>query len=236
MLKNYELLYIVHPDLEGTTDKVMEKIAGFVTKTDGKIISQEDWGKRKLAYKIAKNDFGVYVLVQFSTESTKLREIERGLRLSEEIMRSMIITLPEEKEVKKQTKKATKPQTAEKEKITQIVVEEKTEIESSDDSVGPMTLTVVSDSSESQPTESVGKEKPVAKKAVKKEAIKAKSSEETVIAPADSVEKKPGVIKDRIEIAKKAVKKTEKPKKEAKAEDEKSRLKKLDEKLEELLK
>jgi small subunit ribosomal protein S6 len=210
MLKSYELLYIVHPDLEGTTDKVMEKVAGFVTKTDGKIISQEDWGKRKLAYKIAKNDFGVYVLVQFSTESTKLREIERGLRLSEEIMRSMIITLPEEKEVKKQTKKAIKPSATEKEKITQKVVEDKIEIEkaneSPDDSVGPMT-----------PTESVEEKTPT--KTVKK----------------DTKGKSP-VVKDRIEIAKKTIKKTEKPKKETKAEDEKSRLKKLDEKLEELLK
>jgi|GEM_PF-335243 len=99
MQKNYELLYIVHPDLEGSTEKVTEKVTGFIKKADGEITSQEDWGKRKLAYTMAKNDFGVYVLVNFSVESTKLHLVERDLRLSEEILRSMIVVVPDVKEI-----------------------------------------------------------------------------------------------------------------------------------------
>ena len=95
MQKNYELLYIVHPDLEGSTEKITEKVAGFVTKAGGTVASQEDWGKRKLAYKIAKNEYGVYVLVNFALESTALADVERDLRLSEEIMRSMVVIVPE---------------------------------------------------------------------------------------------------------------------------------------------
>lgn len=105
MQKNYELLYIVHPDLEGSTEKVTEKVAGFITKVGGKVTSQEDWGKRKLAYKIAKNEYGVYSLVNFSLESTSLSEVERDLRLSEEIMRSMVVVVPEISEYQAARKK-----------------------------------------------------------------------------------------------------------------------------------
>ncbi|MEI6266810.1 MAG: 30S ribosomal protein S6 [bacterium] len=109
MQKNYELLYIVHPDLEGSIDKVSEKVASFVAKADGKITSQDDWGKRKLAYKIAKNDFGIYSLVYFSAESEKLSNLERELMLSEEIIRSMVVAIPVISPVKAAKKAAKKP-------------------------------------------------------------------------------------------------------------------------------
>jgi small subunit ribosomal protein S6 len=194
MPKNYELLYLLHPDLEGTTDKVMEKVAGFITKVGGEVLSQEDWGKRKLAYKVAKNDFGVYILVTFKAETIKVVDIERNLRLSEEIMRSMIVTIPEEK-------KNLKPRRIVKPKEEQIELE----------ATVPAKEKVV---------------KPAA------ESVKGKTGTKAE----DVVEKpKKKVVKDRIEQAKKPVTKDEKPKKES-AKDEKARLKKLDEKLEELLK
>lgn len=190
MLKNYELLYIIHPDLEGSSEKVTEKVAGFIKKDGGEVKSQEDWGKRKLAYKIAKNDFGVYVLVYFATDSSNLPKIERDLKLSEEIVRSMITVLPEIKEstkAKKKAKKETKSETPKVEttKKEDVVVEEK---------------------AEEQKAEETPAEAPKAKKTTKKTEEKA--------------EKKP---------AKKE--KTE----DDKAKDE-ERLKKLDEKLDELLK
>lgn len=189
MLKSYELLYIVHPDLEGTTDKVMDKVAGFIKKTDGEVLSQEDWGKRKLAYKVTKNDFGVYVLVQFQTESTKLREIERNLHLSEEIMRSMIVSLPEVKEIRQKTKSK-----VEKTENLLEPIEEEIKME----------------------TEKEIK-KPASKKTVQKEV---------------AAKEKPKKTTRKTETqAKTQIKETGK-----KATDEKERMKKLDEKLEELLK
>jgi small subunit ribosomal protein S6 len=126
MPKNYELLYLLHPDLEGTTDKVMEKVSGFIKNVDGEILSQEDWGKRKLAYKVAKNDFGVYILITFKADPIKVMEIERNLRLSEEVMRSMIITLPEEEKVSR-SKRTAKPRREKEETVKAEVVEEKIE-------------------------------------------------------------------------------------------------------------
>jgi len=204
MLKNYELLYIIHPDLEGTSDKVLDKVAGFIKKTNGEVVSQEDWGKRKLAYQVSKNNFGVYVLVNFTTESTKVAEIEKNLRLSEEILRSMIVVLPEIKEPKK-SKKDKKPAMAGLEKTA---ADDKTETTKGEEKKEPL------------------------KKLAEKEEKAAEPVKETEVEK--KVKKETGT--DRIEVAKKAVKKTEKPKKESKPEDEKARLKKLDEKLDELLK
>jgi small subunit ribosomal protein S6 len=195
MLKNYELLYIVHPDLEGTTDKVSEKVSGFIGKIDGKILNQEDWGKRKLSYAIAHNDFGVYVLVEFQAESEKLNELERNLRLSEEVIRSMVVSLPEEKEAAKKAKS----------KKVQKVEETKDELKE--------------------------------EKKIEEEPKAAEAVEETI-------EKE---VEEKVEKPKKTTKKTEtktekteeKSKKEdastSSAQDEEDRLKKLDEKLEEIL-
>lgn len=179
MQKNYELLYIVHPDLEGSTDKVTEKVTGFITKADGKITNQEDWGKRKLAYTMAKNDFGVYVLVNFTIDSLELHKVERDLRLSEEILRSMIVAVPDVKEI------VVKPR---KEKV-EVKTEEKVE----------------------EPASIIVAEKKPVKKTVKKAAPK---------------------------MEKKATVKKAAPKKPAKTAEvsEAERLKKLDEKLDELLK
>lgn len=188
MQKNYELLYIVHPDLEGSTEKVTEKVAGFITKAGGSVTSQEDWGKRKLAYPISKNGFGVYVLVNFAIDSAKLSDVERDLRLSEELLRSMVVVVPDVKEI------VLKPR---KEKAE--VKEEKTE--------EPASIIVA-------------EEKPA--NIIEKPKDKVKKAEKSVV---DKAEKKAP--------AKKAA-----PKKAAKTAeaDEAERLKKLDEKLDELLK
>jgi len=189
MQKNYELLYIVHPDLEGQTEKVTEKVTGFITKAGGKVTTQEDWGKRKLAYPIAKNNFGVYVLLTFTVEPTQLHEVERDLRLSEEIMRAMVVVVPDVKEI------VAKPK---KEKA--VAKAEKTE----------------------EPANII--EKPKAKVA------KTEKAEEVSVVAEEVAEKKAP--------AKKAAAKKAAPKKAAKTEevDEAARLKKLDEKLDELLK
>ena len=191
MQKNYELLYIVHPDLEGSTEKVTEKVAHFITKAGGEITAQEDRGKRKLAYKLGKNEFGVYILVNFTIDSIKLFEVERDLRLSEEILRSMIVAIPEISEVTPREEKA-----AEKaeEPASIIVAEEK-------------------------PAEEAKKEKAKSKKAEKT----AETAEDVDVV--EAVEKK---VVAKKPVAKKAAKTAE--------VDEEERLKKLDEKLDELLK
>jgi small subunit ribosomal protein S6 len=195
MQKNYELLYIVHPDLEGSIEKITEKVAGFIVKAGGKVTSHEDLGKRKLAYKIAKNDFGIYSLVYFDVESTQLKDVERDLRLSEEIMRSMVVAVPVVSPV---TLAKRKPRI----KKEDVVVKKD----------APASIIVAED----KPKKKVTKK---TEEAAPEEVVEVKEVATEV------AEKKPAAKKAP---AKKTVKAVEK--------EEKERLKKLDDKLDELLK
>jgi small subunit ribosomal protein S6 len=102
---NYELLYIVHPDLESSIDKSIDRVRSYIEKRDGKIIYEENWGKRKLAYPINKADVGIYVLWYFNAPKAKVASIEKDLRINEEVMRYMLLVAEEKKEAKPKVKK-----------------------------------------------------------------------------------------------------------------------------------
>lgn len=148
-MKKYELVYIIHPDLEGSTAKITEKVKKTITDSKGVIITEENWGKKKLAYEIKKNSFGIYEFLLVEMDPLKIKELERTLRLSEEIIRSMVVLAEEgamvtkrerkpEKETKKtgkvvekseDTKKEDKPVKEVKTEKTPEVKEEKPEKE-----------------------------------------------------------------------------------------------------------
>ncbi len=105
---NYELLFIIHPDLESSIDKILDQVRSSIVKRDGKINYEENWGKRKLAYEIEKNDVGIYVLCYFVAPKEKVTKIEKDLRLIEEVLRYMILSYEEVDEKKGQDEKADK--------------------------------------------------------------------------------------------------------------------------------
>jgi len=91
-MRNYELMYIIRPDLEpdavqAVTDKIQEVIRG----GDGEIRKHEVMGKRRLAYEIGKFREGIYVLVLFSSEPSHVAELERVLRITDEVVRHLVI-------------------------------------------------------------------------------------------------------------------------------------------------
>jgi len=118
----YELLYIVHPDLESSIDKIINRVKSQITDKDGKITYEENWGKRKLAYKIRKSDTGIYILVYFEMPKDMLAKVERDLRLTEEIIRFMLLSKEEKITAKASAKTAKK---AEKEEEGKEPKEEK---------------------------------------------------------------------------------------------------------------
>ncbi len=104
-MKKYEIVYIIHPDLEGSTAKITEKVKKDVEGRKGKILSEESWGKKKLAYEIKHNTYGIYEYMVVEIDPAAINEVERLLRISEEIMRQMIVLVEEGREVKAETTK-----------------------------------------------------------------------------------------------------------------------------------
>lgn len=92
----YELTYIINPLLEKIdTDAMTEKISGFIGGLGGEIKKEALSEKKKLAYPIKKQLYGYYVSVKFSLEKEKIEELEKQLKLGNDILRFLIVTQKE---------------------------------------------------------------------------------------------------------------------------------------------
>jgi small subunit ribosomal protein S6 len=91
-IQNYELLYLVSGNFtEEELEPIKTKVKDFITKSKGKITFEEGFGKKKLAYPIEKTNHGYYIMVEFEAETRDINEIDRELRLADDIMRHTII-------------------------------------------------------------------------------------------------------------------------------------------------
>ena len=90
--REYETIYILRPNVETEdADKVAERFAEIVARMGGKITKVDVWGKRKLAYLIKKHSRGIFVYVQFVAHNDVVAELERNLRLLEQVIRYQTI-------------------------------------------------------------------------------------------------------------------------------------------------
>ena len=98
-MNRYELTYIIDTGLEETARKeLIEKYTELLKQNGGEIEKvDETWGKRHLAYPINDMLEGWYVLVTFKSESELPKEIERNLRINENVLRSLVIKVEEKK-------------------------------------------------------------------------------------------------------------------------------------------
>lgn len=91
-MRDYELALIVNPNVEkeGVTVAV-EKVSGYIGAVNGEVASVDVWGRRVLAYAIDNYREGTYVLLRAKLPPTSLIELERNLKLSEEIIRYLLV-------------------------------------------------------------------------------------------------------------------------------------------------
>ncbi len=87
-MKAYEVLYIIRPDLddEMLTANV-DKFAEVVTTNGGADLSVDKWGKRRLSYEINDHKDGVYILMNFNGEARTVQELERVMKISDNVLR-----------------------------------------------------------------------------------------------------------------------------------------------------
>jgi small subunit ribosomal protein S6 len=86
----YEILLLLDPDLpEEKQGEVVGRVRTLIEKGGGAVERHDPWGRRKLAYPIAKKDEGVYHLVSFSAAAETLEELGRVLKIDDDVMRHM---------------------------------------------------------------------------------------------------------------------------------------------------
>lgn len=90
-MKNYELVFVVKPNADEETKAAVLNKVKEVIATEGEVATVDTWGNKKLAYPIAKFTEGYYVLVNFKSGVDVPKEIDRNLKINENVIRHMIV-------------------------------------------------------------------------------------------------------------------------------------------------
>jgi small subunit ribosomal protein S6 len=97
MNRSYEIMFIVRPDVEeAELDKIMETFSGYVTAGGGTVKATEKMGRRRLAYTVKKFNDGFYILLIVESPAALIAEIERRLRVSEQVIKFITVRMDEE--------------------------------------------------------------------------------------------------------------------------------------------
>ena len=105
--RKYEIGFIINPDAtEEDVKKIIDSIVAIIKKADGSIENIDEWGRRKLAYPIEKHHEGIYVFINTDVVGSIFSDLERRLKLSEKVMRFIVLRLDDKlKKANRLTKK-----------------------------------------------------------------------------------------------------------------------------------
>ena len=103
--RQYELVYILPPE---TTEEQVNELHGqvdaIVSRMNGRIEKTENWGRRRLAYEIAHHKDGVYVLEVINGSGDLMKEVDRRLRVMDQVVRHLVVRVDQEKKVVDRTR------------------------------------------------------------------------------------------------------------------------------------
>lgn len=95
--REYETIFILRPDaLEDDRNKVIERIESIMERLQGHVLRKEEWGKRKLAYRVQKHSQGIYYYYLYLGYSDLVGELERNLRILEPVIKYLTVKLDDD--------------------------------------------------------------------------------------------------------------------------------------------
>ena len=96
-MRSYQSVLILKPDIEESrVDEALEKIGEFIKSNGGACLKTEKWGKKRLAYRVKKNRFGVYLNIYHTLVPSGVTDLERKYKLFDQIIKFMVIYLSDE--------------------------------------------------------------------------------------------------------------------------------------------
>lgn len=91
-MNKYELALIVNAKIEDEArEAVVEKAKNYVTRYGGTVTEVEEWGKKRLAYEVQKMREGFYYFIQFEADATCPAEVERHVRIMDNVLRYLVV-------------------------------------------------------------------------------------------------------------------------------------------------
>ena len=94
-MRHYEIVFLVHPDQSEQVPAMIERYKGLIATDGGKVHRLEDWGRRQLAYPIAKVHKAHYVLMNVECDQKALNELTGAFRFSDAVLRHLVVNMDE---------------------------------------------------------------------------------------------------------------------------------------------
>jgi small subunit ribosomal protein S6 len=92
-MRHYEIVFLVHPDQSEQVPAMIERYKGLIAADGGKVHRLEDWGRRQLAYPIAKVHKAHYVLMNVECDQKALNELTGAFRFSDAVLRHLVVKM-----------------------------------------------------------------------------------------------------------------------------------------------
>lgn len=89
-MREYELVVLLHPDLEIDLEKPLTKVRSIIKDNGGEVTKEDNWGKRKLAYRIKGEEFAVYVYLEVNIPAEGVKKIQSTLNITDEVLRYLL--------------------------------------------------------------------------------------------------------------------------------------------------
>ena len=90
-MKEYELTVLIHPDLEADLETPLAKVRDIITSAGGTITKEDNWGKKKLAYAINREEFAVYVYMDVELPADAPLKISNTFNITDEVLRYLLV-------------------------------------------------------------------------------------------------------------------------------------------------
>jgi small subunit ribosomal protein S6 len=91
-MREYEVMLILPADVEdAAVDGVADRIRGILAEQGGEVANIDKWGRRRLAYEIARQSEGYYVVITFKAEPAAIQALDRALTLADEVIRFKVV-------------------------------------------------------------------------------------------------------------------------------------------------
>jgi len=93
-MRHYEIVFLVHPDQSEQVPAMIERYKGMIGSGGGRLHRLEDWGRRQLAYPIAKVHKAHYVLMNIESDQKTLDDLTGAFRFSDAVLRHLVVNMP----------------------------------------------------------------------------------------------------------------------------------------------
>lgn len=114
-MKQYELTVLLQPKLEADIEKSLKKLRELIKTNGGEVGKEDNWGKRRLAYTIKREDFAVYVCFELKLPSAALAKISQTLNIDDSVLRYLLVSVDDKIKAKLAEAKKTDAEKAGKE-------------------------------------------------------------------------------------------------------------------------